>query len=134
MGLDCSHDAFHGAYSAFNRFRQAICAAMDGSHPPHDENHEDLSAERWYWGPGYDPDTHPGLYVLLCHSDCDGSISPAHCILIADELEALLPAIAKTDGYGGGHIEAAGGIIAVTQKFIDGCRWAVREWEDLEFA
>ena len=35
MGLDVSHDAFHGAYSAFNRLRQFVCAATGGSFPPH---------------------------------------------------------------------------------------------------
>jgi len=35
MGLDTTHDAFHGAYSAFNRFRQIVCRAIGGSFPPH---------------------------------------------------------------------------------------------------
>lgn len=35
MGLDTSHDAFHGAYSAFNRLRQEVSRARGGSFPPH---------------------------------------------------------------------------------------------------
>ncbi len=35
MGLRCSHDAFKGGYSDFNRLRQAVCKTLDGDHPPH---------------------------------------------------------------------------------------------------
>lgn len=150
MGLDCSHDAWHGAYSAFNRFRQKIAEAMGGSYPPH----KDVSlAERdWYWGEGYSAGTHPGLMVLLSHSDCDGEISPEDCIKVANDLEALLPQIAELDDgdvTGGasftrkgddievnrhpGHIARAGGYVAVTEKFISGCRAANAADEALEF-
>lgn len=134
MGLDVSHDAFHGAYSAFNRFRQAICKAMGGSFPPHEtENHVDgdkLEPGMWYWGNDYGPETHPGLNVLLSHSDCDGEIAPDDCVKVADELEALLP---KITGDGGGHISAQGGFLEVTRKFIEGCRLAAAENEALVF-
>ena len=134
MGLDVSHDAFHGAYSAFNRFRKSICRAMGGSFPPHDtEYHEDgdkLLPRLWYWGHGYGPETHPGLEVLLSHSDCDGVISPADCVAVADDLEALLPHIT---GHGSGHIADQGGYAEVTRKFIDGCRLAAAKGEDLVF-
>lgn len=35
MGLDISHDAFHGAYSAFNSLRQEVAHAVGGSYGPH---------------------------------------------------------------------------------------------------
>lgn len=35
MGLDVSHDAFHGSYNEFNRFRQVISWVTGGSCPPH---------------------------------------------------------------------------------------------------
>ena len=79
MGLDVSHDAFSGAYSSFNRFRQAIAKAMGGSYPPHEKETDDdgkpLDRDMWYWGSGFSRATHPGLYCLLSHSDCDGEIS-----------------------------------------------------------
>lgn len=136
MGLDCSHDAFHGAYSAFNRFRQAIAKAMGGSYPPHEtEYHEDgdkLLPNMWYWGKEYNELLHPGLYVFLSHSDCDGEISPVNCIMVANDLEKLLPIIEKY-GVGVGHIEREGGFGGVCQKFINGCRLAYKNSEALEF-
>ena len=35
MGLDTSHDAFHGAYSAFNSLRQEVAHVVGGSYGPH---------------------------------------------------------------------------------------------------
>lgn len=140
MGLDISHDAFHGAYSAFNRFRQIVCRAMgDGSFPPHepdarDDDGKPLDPDAWYWGKGFSEATHPGLAVLLLHADSDGEIAPADCARLADELEALLPAIRAVDDGGGGHIAAAGGYVAVTERFIEGCRAAAKAGEPLEFA
>ncbi len=83
-----------------------------------------------YWGNDYGPETHPGLNVLLSHSDCDGKISPDDCVKVADELEALLP---KITGDGGGHIAAQGGFAEVARKFIEGCRLAAAEDEELVF-
>ena len=130
MGLDCSHDAFHGAYSAFNRFRQAVAKAMGGSYPPHED--KTLDENLWYWGDGFTRSTHPGLYVFFMHSDCDGEISPDDCEKVANELEALLPEIEKF-GSGGGHLERAGGLRRVTEKFIAGCREARAANDPLTF-
>ncbi len=135
MGLDCSHDAFHGAYSSFNRFRQAVAKATGGSFPPHavDEiDGEKLDPEYWYWGDDYKVGTHPGLNAFLAHSDCDGKIGPFICAKLAKELEALLPEIDK-QGMGGGHIESAGGYGSVTRRFISGCMLAAENNEPLEF-
>ncbi|HQM37592.1 MAG TPA: hypothetical protein PLN64_01590 [Candidatus Bipolaricaulis anaerobius] len=131
MGLDISHDAFCGPYSAFNRFRQAIAAAVGGSFPPHDD--ESLDPDAIYWPDDFES-TNPGLVEFLIHSDCDGDIEPGQCALIAGELEALLPAIEKLGGkYGGGHIARGGGLTAVVERFIRGCRDAAEAGEPLEF-
>lgn len=136
MGLDVSHDAFSGAYSSFNRFRQAVAKAMGGSFPPHEKDvHEDgtkLEPEMWYWGEGYTQSTHPGLSVFLGHSDCDGEIAPADCIKVASELEALLPQL-DAMGIGAGHIERGGGYGAVARRFIAGCKDAAESGEPLVF-
>jgi len=131
MGLDTSHDAFHGAYSSFNRFRQMVAKAMGGSYPPHDDPEKE--AESWYWGDGYTAETHPGLFTFLLQSDCDGDLSPEECANIAKDLSALLPAIAELDDGGAGHIKHAGGYVAVTQRFIDGCQLAADADERLDF-
>jgi len=137
MGLDVSHDAFSGAYSAFNRFRGAVAEAMGGSFPPHkpgarDDEGKPMDPRMWYWGDGYTAETHPGLMVFLAHEDCDGEISPEDCVKVADELEMLLPKLAAA-GLGLGHIERAGGYAAVAEKFIAGCRCAAAENEPLVF-
>lgn len=128
MGLDISHDAFHGAYSAFGGFRSKVCAAMGGTWP------EMPSAiMTWYWGDGYSAETHPGLCALLCHSDCDGEIGWIEAALLGNELEALLPEIAKQEDGTYGHIQRQGGYEAVTKKFIAGCRAAFSLKEPLTF-
>lgn len=132
MGLNCSHGAFDGAYSAFNRFRQAVCEATGGSYPPHKD--QTLDDKSWYWGDAYSQESHPGLYEFLCHSDCDGEISPEKCVLVANDLEALLPEIEKLPILPTGHIERAGGYIEVAKKFITGCRAASAMNQPLEFA
>lgn len=137
MGLDTSHDAFHGAYSAFNRFRQIVAKAMGGTFPEHESatfsDGTPIDPKTWYWGPGFNAEKNPGLLVFFNHSDCDGEISPEDCVRVADELEALLPEIEKLDDGGGGHIESQGGYAAVTRLFIGGCRAAAEDNEPLVF-
>ena len=132
MGLDVSHDAFSGAYSAFNRLRQVIAKSFGGSFPPHED--KSLDEEAWYWGPGHDPATTPGLAEFMRHSDCDGEISPEACANIADELEVLLPKIAEVaPAELSGHIARDGGYVEAVKRFMAGCRRAAEANEPLEF-
>jgi hypothetical protein len=127
MGLDVSHDAFHGAYTAFQRFRKAVCAAT-GGHFCDEVSGDDY----WLFGEGYDSDSHPGLYEFFMHNDSDGEIAPDLAAKLADEMESLLPELDKM-GTGGGHLEDAGGIGAVARKWINGCREAAKANEPLSF-
>lgn len=115
MGLDCSHNAWSGAYSRFDRFRSAICTATGGKWP------KLFSGNEWSFGEGYSEETHPGLYALLTHSDCEGVLAPTQCSQVADELEKLLPKINGED-----FKERA-------VQFIKGCRDAASADEELEF-
>lgn len=142
MGLDVSFDAFHGAYSAFNRFRQAVAEAIGGSFPPtKPEFIEKMKAQGydtfpptwWYWGDGYSKETHPGLYAFFMNSDCDGEIDPATAGKLADEMELLLPAL-DAMGEGAGHIMKRGGYGQVAREWIAGCRLAVGYNEPIEFS
>jgi hypothetical protein len=128
MGLDVSHDAFSGAYSAFNRFRQSVARALGGSFPPHDKR--ELDPTRWYWGDESQPAKHPGLEQFFLHSDCDGTIEPGIAGQIADEMESILDRI---EG-GGGHLDRVGGCRGAAERFIRGCRLAHSRGEPLEFA
>lgn len=146
MGLDCSHDAWSGAYSAFNRFRQAIAFATGGSFPPHYQRNEDgtlkadfagnlirddtMDQEQIYLANGFTRETNPGLYEFLTHSDCDGEIAPDICAKLADEMEALLPKLDLLK-EAGGHMPY--GPAAAARRFIAGCREAAAANEPLEF-
>lgn len=149
MGLDCSHDAFHGAYSAFNRLRQFVCASTGGSFPPHWvqgpddpqpkgtewelERRTDIPNDCFQCGEGFPTEEWPGLYEFLTHSDCDGEISPEMCVNVADDLERLLPAMEQMKWECAGHIAAAGGFVSAVKTFIAGCRAAAAAGEPLEF-
>lgn len=137
MGLDCSHDAWNGSYSAFNRLRKFVCASTGGSFPPHGPG-SDLADDWMRVGPTdddneYSEETWPGLWEFLTHSDCDGEISPEMCVKVADDLERLLPKMEAIGGDGGGHISVRGGFVAVVRRFIDGCRRAAEANEPLTF-
>lgn len=142
MGLDCSHDAWHGAYSAFSRWREKIAEVagvpplcfMEGFFEPGNPISDPL------WFLKYEKDTDrlervkdfykllpikwsalkpDPLYDLLHHSDCDGYLRYGQCKKIAKRLEELLPLLPDEDG--GGHI---GNWREKTQKFIGGCKAA----------
>lgn len=128
MGLDCSHDAFHGAYSAFNRLRKEVARAVGGSFPPH-ENRE-LDDDMWYIDDAYTAESHPGLFAFLSHSDCDGEFTPEECVQVANDLEPLIDSLPNG---GHGHIETNGGYRRSLQRFVDGCRLAASKNESLLF-
>ena len=138
MGLDCSHGAWHGAYSAFNRFRAAVCRAVGGSWPPHRvgaeiEGEPCTNQGRWYVPEAVTREVWPGLYLFLCHEDCEGSLTPEECRLVADDLEKLLPELHKM-GADVGHLARVGGPDGAARLFIAGCRAAHSRNEPLEFA
>jgi hypothetical protein len=157
MGLDTTHGCWHGAYSAFMRWREKIAEVaglpplgmMEGFWDPRSpdrgealtytvaasslERHGDTfgaeSLRRLARRPAirWDCLKPSPLHILLSHSDCDGSIAAGDCGPIADALEALLPLL---EGDGGGHI---GNYRAKTQTFIDGLRAAAAAGEDVGF-
>lgn len=133
MGLDTSHDCWHGAYSAFTRWRHELAKAagyqvirIEGQ--IHDTTMLDWGhiAEKNFYGEWDVPPSDP-LILLIAHSDCEGVIHPEHGALLADRLTELLPLL---NGDGGGHI---GSYREKTQTFIDGLRAAVAAGEDVDF-
>lgn len=136
MGLDTSHGCWHGAYSAFSRWRNTLAdAAGYGTQrvvyngmtydQPRGVNWEALTDAN-FQGEWEQTPEEP-LVILFAHSDCDGAIYPRDAKPLADRLEELLP---RLDGDGGGHI---GSYRAKTQAFIDGLRLAVSRDEPVEF-
>lgn len=152
MGLDTSHNAWHGSYSAFHRWRTEIAKhigipldLMEGFYEKNGHfdpllllNHRypngdelDMAAIRrisenfpLLWD-AFKPSP---LHELLYHSDCDGEISWKSCKKIADALEELLPELEEKEL--GGHI---GNMADKTKQFIKGLRLAYNKKENLEF-
>lgn len=154
MGLDTSHGAWHGAYSAFNTWRTEIAKClgiplmlMEGFYPknPGDfdnplalidfavKANEGMAGNQWKrltenfplsWE-AFKPNA---LHELLYHSDCDGQIEWKKCKSIADELEKIIPKL--PDQNFGGHVQ---NIREKTQTFIDGLRLAYKQKENLDF-
>ncbi len=149
MGLDTSHDCWHGPYSAFNRWRHAVAKAalvpldlMEGFHDCPRTDALEWAAPRDggpTCGSHFGPVLHSWckkvddalpiswealrpdvIHVLLNHSDCDGSIKAYVCRMLADRLEALTPAIPVE-----WHPK--------TEQFIAGLRAAYDAEEDVEF-
>ena len=134
MGLDCSHGAFHGAYSSFNRLRQEIARECGGSFPPHED--PKLDPNCWYWHASEVPAEHrEGMQEFLNHSDCDGEVSPEMCVKVAGALEWVA---ARLRVSGDGHLKRhglgeVGGTRSAAEKFAAGCRAAAEKGESLAF-
>jgi len=149
MGLDCSHDAWHGAYSAFNRWREELASVagypplclMDGFYDSTDfgtlyfaqnisdnlynRKRQDLQRGLPIKWECLKPSA---LHELLNHSDCDGEIPADRCASIADALEALIPLLPTGDAPG--HI---GNWRDKTAAFVAGLRAAATAGEPLGF-
>ena len=132
MGLDVSHDAFRGAYSTFNRLRQAVAKAIGGSFPSHQDPVKYPDSNVWHYDDElFDLNAHPGVRMFLCWSDCDGEHTPEECAVVARDLESIIQKI--DEGLDWGHLAAVGGSRAALQKFIDGCKRASGASEKLVF-
>lgn len=112
MGLDTTHNAWHGSYSSFSHWRVATAALLGF----------DLHSMVGFGGKRSWSDLVPDpLHKLLDHSDCDGEISPEDCAAIAKRLEELIPNYTVDWHRGAAH------------QFADGCRDAAAAGEALKF-
>ena len=137
MGLDTSHDCWHGSYSAFMVWRQKIASVA--GYAVWDVKYDNGLIQKTVmidWGhitennlngewdvPQADP-----LIYLIAHSDCEGLIHPQQAAPLAKRLEELLSQLPDEDVAG--HI---GNWKSKTQKFIDGLNLAVKGVEDVIF-
>jgi len=129
MGLDVSHDCWHGAYGAFSRWRNQLAEVagywvtqMPDGHTTAviDWGHVTVEQLQGDW----DETPADPLLVLIAHSDCDGVIRPAQSAALADRLAELLPLL--PEGEASGHVRHWRN---TTQQFIDGLRAAVESGE-----
>jgi len=141
MGLVISHGGFDGGYAGFGAWRAIVMAAHGGSWPPHNYpvdrkwQMKDVPDGEFCMAPDCTDITHPGLFALFINPDTEGSISADNCMHLAEELEALLPAIKVFHRLlpGSGHIQAQGGFTGVTNNMIEACREAFENDEELVF-
>lgn len=134
MGLDTTHDCWHGAYSAFSRWRNKLAEVAGyklekhGDPPIFDGPAIDWNAITELNVQGHWNETpEDALLVIFAHSDCDGVIFPEQALPLAERLEELLPLLEED---GGGHI---GSYKDKTQEFIDGLRLAASRDEVVQF-
>lgn len=141
MGLDTSHDCWHGPYSSFMRWRRDIARAaglppldlMEGFYSEGSPIHDP------FWRQGADSEENSvserlarqslpikwdclkpnPLHILLHHSDCEGEIEAEDCEPIAAALEKLLPLVGDWRDK--------------TQQFVDGLRRAAKAGENVDF-
>lgn len=109
MGLDTTHNAWHGAYSRFHRWRVAVANAIG-------INIDEMEG----FGGTKDWDQNHPLTPLLHHSDCDGDLSVEECkrlIIGLTEIKDKLEPEWK---------ERA-------EQFIKGCQDAIEADESIEF-
>lgn len=118
MGLDTTHNAWHGPYSSFNDFRRAVLKAYNGTDLFDYAGYESRNKLSPHV-PLLDIDD-DGILLLCDHSDCDGHIRWVDCKLVADSLSRVLP---KLDQF----------YKDKCQQFIDGCLLAYNSKENLEF-
>ena len=119
MGLDTTHDAWHGSYGSFAAWREWLA----------NQKGFELKGMCGFGGNKMF-DTNDPLTPLLDHSDCDGEIKWEDCKGIADSLRAILdsdPDDNVPEGYPDGYF------VMKTEEFILGCINAWQEQENIEF-
>lgn len=134
MGLDTSHDCWHGPYSMFMRWRQWLHYFIMIERPEVvDERGEPLhykGATResliWAWDHGVYANQDDALNVLMLHSDCDGEIPHDVCHRLADALAGLMYRRMPERGL---YDEMR----PATERFIAGLRRAFEAGQPVEF-
>lgn len=125
MGLSCSHDAWDGAYSAFQRFRIQVIEAVGGKY-----TRTGSASFSWTYDDEVLPQEHVrGLSALIDHSDCDGHLEPDDCRRLAAALRWLAPRLPAV-GFG---VLSSCGSRGAALRFADGCERAANAAERLEF-
>lgn len=151
MGLDTSHDCWHGAYSGFALFRETVGRAAglpyrlaekqfgDGVRHTLDIDWERVTsaqiAGEWNgvkptWQKPDDIYAHPvhdPVLYLLIHSDCDGFLQREYLPELKSRLEELEPEfdrLTADDDYLRGDL----------REFINGLERAIEDDEDVVFS
>lgn len=138
MGLDTTHDCYHGAYSSFNRWRDELARLAGYAFTKHGDGYSRVDVDwalantdyfygDWPFIPCRLDGTPDPLLLIVLHSDCEGALKKNHLPAIKARLEELLPLCTEDLG---GHV---GLVREKTQTFIDGLQRAINAGEDVEF-
>jgi len=132
MGLDTTHECWHGSYSAFGRWRTIVARMTLGIDLDEMEGfrRSNLGGELDWRPISWDPYTDFPIVKLLNHSDCDGEILAEDCLAIAEDLEVIMPQ-ARRVPPGWGHL---GRFAQQTQRWIDGLKLAAANGENVVFS
>ncbi len=131
MGLDTSHNCWHGSYTVFGAWRQQVALAggytlkerSDVPWPSVDLPWDMFKQENYKgdWADG--PAVEDPLLYLIVHSDADGVIHPEEGRHLAARLEQILPALTK---------QGAPDLAARLEQFVPGLtverNWMTDEW------
>jgi hypothetical protein len=146
MGLDTTHDAWHGPYGSFSRWRHAVAVAAgiigeDGRLYPAMWDSEGvvpcpIDWDFWDTQTNYRgkwvKDPEDVIWVLLAHSDCDGHIKKRFLLPLADRLEGLLDKL-SSDAYSKDMHYYWFSPRGKAEKFIAGLRLAASENKKVKF-
>ena len=116
MGLDTTHDCWHGPYSMFMRWRKALHRYTAPN---------SLHALEEAWESGDYADQSEPINVLMGHSDCDGEIPAEMCGPLADALQTVVERMPQRGIYDEARPAA--------ERFIAGLRWAAKDGDAVEF-
>lgn len=134
MGLDTTHDCWHGPYSQFMRWRCWLSYfIMLDRGDAGDEDAKEIGykgatqeAIERAWNEGQYADQSVPLNVLMQHSDCDGEIASEVCAPLADAIEDLANRRMKPRG-------TYDDMRPATDRFIAGLRLAASKGEPVVF-
>lgn len=162
MGLDTTHDAWHGGYGSFNHWRIWLAEQfelpplelMEGFYQREDSEHYSTNCFTWVKKAlEMRPDDEKRIFykvekqlpikwsvlkkdpihTLLNHSDCDGFISWRDCGKIQKRLEWILNKIPDTSEDKSPEMDQNNRLRYLTKRFMDGCKLAFDKKEKLKF-
>lgn len=127
MGLDTTHNCWHGPYTSFHDWRCAVAKAA--GIPDLEQYHRDhrTDSEEHLYGLYWNMPKGGPLAILLRHADNEGYILAHHCEPLADALTELLP---NLDGPDSGDDWS---MYQLTERFIEGLRDAAENGQNVEF-
>ncbi len=115
MGLDTSHNAWHGPYSSFGQFRTDLAAHVGIN----------LKEMEGYGGDTPFETIEDDVKILLDHSDCDGEITPEDCAKLAVRLRDIMKTLPEEPGDWNTY--------AHCERFAKGCELAASKNEPIDF-